>query len=76
MSSTVADCGRFTVFEIAPEMNGCVAAIMSMWPVCEIARSPTATSNTGRCSSLRPGAPTIVFFSAMWALIWSISASE
>ena len=60
MSSTVADSGMFTVFEIAPEMNGCTAAIILMWPMCEIARSPTATSNTGRCSSLRPGAPTIV----------------
>ena len=75
MSSTVADCGRLTVFEIAPEMNGWVAAIMSMWPVWEIARSPTATSKTGRCSSFRPGAPTIVLFSAMWASIWSTSAS-
>ena len=28
--------------------------------MCEIARSPTATSNTGRCSSASPGAPTIV----------------
>ncbi len=33
MSSTVAVCGRLTVFEIAPERNGWVAAIMSMWPV-------------------------------------------
>ena len=52
MSSTVAVCGRLTVFEIAPERNGCAAAIILMWPMCEIARSPTATSNTGRCSSL------------------------
>ncbi len=43
--------GRLTVFEIAPEMNGCTAPIILMWPMCEIARSPTATSNTGRCSS-------------------------
>ncbi len=76
MSAIVADCGRLTVFEIAPEMNGCVAAIMSMWPVWEIARSPTATSKTERCSSFSPGAPTIVFSAAMWALIWSISAAE
>ena len=76
MSATVPLCGRLTVFEIAPEMNGCVAAIMSMWPVWEIARSPTATSKTGRCSSFRPGAPMIVAFSAMWASIWSTSASE
>ena len=65
MSATLADSGRLTVFEIAPEMNGWVAAIMSMWPVCEIARSPTATSNTARCSSFSPGAPMIVAFSAM-----------
>ena len=54
-----------TVFEIAPEMNGWAAAIILMWPMCEIARSPTATSNTGRCSSFRPGAPTIVRCSLM-----------
>ena len=55
MSSTVAVSGRLTVFEIAPEMNGCTAPIILMWPMCEIARSPTATSNTGRCSSARSG---------------------
>ena len=65
MSSTVADSGRLTVFEIAPEMNGCTADIIWMWPMCEMARSPTATSNTGRCSSFRPGAPTIVALSLM-----------
>ena len=65
MSSTVASCGMFTVFEIAPEMNGCTAPIILMWPMCEIARWPTATSNTGRCSSLRPGAPMIVPCSLM-----------
>ena len=52
MSLTVALCGRLTVLEIAPEMNGCTAPIIFRWPMCEIARSPTATSNTGRCSSL------------------------
>ena len=60
MSSTVAVCGMFTVFEIAPLRNGWIAPIILMWPMWEIARSPTATSNTGRCSSARPGAPTIV----------------
>ena len=50
-----APAGRLTVLEIAPEMNGCTAPIILMWPMCEIARSPTATSNTGRCSSARPG---------------------
>jgi len=29
-SSTVASFGRFTVLLIAPEMNGCTAAIMRM----------------------------------------------
>ena len=60
MSATVESAGMFTVFEIAPEMNGCTAAIIWMWPMCEIARSPTATSNTGRCSSRISGAPRIV----------------
>ena len=36
-------------------MNGCTAPIMRMWPMCEIARSPTATSNTSRCSSREAG---------------------
>jgi hypothetical protein len=76
MSSIVAECGMLTVFEIAPDRNGWVAAIMSMWPVCEIARSPTATSNTGRCSCFRPGAPTIVLCSLMWLSIWATSDSE
>jgi len=33
MSSTEAPLGRFTVFEIAPEMNGWVADIMRRWPM-------------------------------------------
>ena len=53
-------------------MNGWTAPIILMWPMCEIARSPTATSNTGRCSAARPGAPTIVPCSLMWASICSI----
>jgi hypothetical protein len=76
MSPTVVVCGMFTVFEIAPEMNGCTAPIILMWPMCEIARSPTATSNTGRCSSARPGAPTIVPASLMCASICLICSSE
>ena len=32
MSSTVALCGRLTVLEIAPEMNGWTAPIILMWP--------------------------------------------
>ncbi len=57
MSSIVAVAGRLTVFEIAPEMNGWVADIMSMWPVCEIERSPTATSNTEQVLVLQAGRP-------------------
>src|SRR3954471_3762417 len=54
MSSTVASCGMLTVLEIAPDRNGWTAPIILMWPMCEIARSPTATSKTGRCSGPRP----------------------
>ena len=32
MSPTVVSCGMFTVFEIAPEMNGCTAPIIFTWP--------------------------------------------
>jgi hypothetical protein len=76
MSSTDAGSGRFTVFDIAPEMNGCTAAIILMWPACEIARSPTATSNTSRCSSRRSGAPMIVPLSLTYASICSTSWLE
>ena len=75
MSSTVVSAGMLTVFEIAPEMNGCAAAIILMWPMCEMARAPTATSNTGRCSSLSAGAPRIVPRSLTYATICSISDS-
>src|SRR3954463_15523885 len=57
MSSTVAVCGMLTVFEIAPERNGWTAPIILMWPMCEIARSPTATSKIGRGSGGGPGRP-------------------
>jgi hypothetical protein len=33
MSSTVASRGTLTVLLIAPEMNGCVAPIIRMWPM-------------------------------------------
>ena len=55
MSSTVASWGMLTVFEIAPEMNGCTAPIIFRWPMCEIARSPTATSNTGEVLLVQSG---------------------
>ena len=76
MSSTLAVWGRFTVLEMAPERKGCTAPIILMWPMCEIARSPTATSNTGRCSAASSGAPRIVPCSLMWASICSICSSE
>ena len=47
ISSAVVSSGRLTVFEIAPEMNGCVAPIIFTWPMYWIARSPTAQSKTG-----------------------------
>ena len=76
MSSTVAVCGKFTVLEIDPLKNGWTAPIILMCPGCEIARSPTATSNTGRCSSTSSGAPMIVPCSFTYASICSICGSE
>jgi len=46
ISAMVADSGRFTVFEIAPERNGCTAAIIRTWPIALMARSPIAQSKT------------------------------
>ncbi len=50
-SSTVAAFGRFTVLLMAPETNGCTAAIMRTCPSGPIVRppgTPKAQSNTGR----------------------------
>jgi hypothetical protein len=44
ISSTVAVSGRLTVLEIAPERNGCTAAIIRTWPIGAMARSPIAQS--------------------------------
>ena len=69
MSSIVASAGMLTVFEIAPERNGCAAAIIKMWACQRIERSPlrgeNAQSNTPRCSGLRSGEPSIVSCSLM-----------
>jgi hypothetical protein len=46
ISSTVAVSGMLTVLEMAPEMNGCTAAIIRTWPIGAIARSPMAQSKT------------------------------
>ena len=47
------------VFEIAPEMNGCTAAIMRTWPMWWMERVPFCgrklQSKTGRCSGFRAG---------------------
>src|SRR3989344_1733932 len=52
ISPAVASAGRFTVFEIAPEMNGWTAAIMRTWPRYCIDRMPfeglNAQSKTGK----------------------------
>ena len=76
MSSTVEVSGMFTVLEIAPERNGWTAPIIVMWPRADTARSPTATSNTGRCSSRSSGAPMIVPCSLTYASICSTCGSE
>ena len=79
ISSTVDSSGRFTVFEIAPEMNGCAAPIIFTWPNQWIVRTPfcgrKAQSNTGRCSSERCGAPSIVPVSSIWATMSAICPS-
>ena len=64
MSSTVASFGMLIVLEMAPEMNGCTAAIISMWlfhgaSACHFPHG-LAQSNTARCSGFRCGAPSIV----------------
>src|SRR5260370_36858109 len=64
MSSTVDSSGMLMVFEIAPERNGCAAAIIFTCPVQLIDLPPPAgaseQSNTGRCSGFRYGAPSTV----------------
>ena len=69
MSSGVVSRGMLTVFEIAPERNGWAAAIIRTWACQAIERLPlrgwNAQSNTGRCSSFRSGAPSIVSCSSM-----------
>ena len=64
MSSTVDSSGMLIVLLIAPERNGCAAAIMRKWPRQAIDRPPpigvSEQSNTGRCSGLSPGAPSIL----------------
>ena len=69
MSAGVVSRGMFTVFEIAPEMNGWAAAIILTCASQAMLRLPSrglnAQSKTGRCWSRRPGAPSIVSFLSM-----------
>ena len=65
------------VFEMAPVMNGCDAAIMRMCPSGMIKRVLSgpqrfAQSNTARCSDLRCGAPSTVCVPQTVRLIVSI----
>ena len=65
------------VLLMAPEMKGCAAAIMRMWPSGAMKRVPRlpqrlAQSNTGRCLSLRCGAPSTVCVPQMRRLSASI----
>ncbi len=63
-SSTATSWDRFTVLEMAPEMNGWTAPIIRMCPIGAMQRVPLlgvrAQSNTARCSSLRWGAPSMI----------------
>ena len=64
MSSTVDSSGMLMVLLMAPERNGCAAAIIFRWPRQAMERPPPAgaseQSKTGRCSGLKPGAPSMV----------------
>src|SRR5437763_16493805 len=67
------------VFEIAPEMKGCAAAIIWMGLSTDSERRPMrphglAQSNTARCSGLRCGAPSNVIAPQRQLLAASISA--
>ena len=80
MSSTVASFGMLIVLLIAPEMNGWAAAIMRMWPPCEMKRLPfrpqrLAQSKTGQCSGLRCGAPSTVIVPQTMSLASSICSA-
>ena len=63
-SSTLASAGMLTVFEMAPERNGCTAAIISMCPDVLMASSPSEQANTSRCPASM-GAPATLWCSAM-----------
>ena len=77
-SSTLASSGMLMVLEMAPEMNGCAAAIMRIWLSTERKRLPLrpqgeAQSNTGKCLGSSPGAPSSVMAPQAYSLADSIS---
>src|ERR1700739_3794187 len=78
ISSIVDSSGILMVLEIAPERNGCVAAIIFTCPVQLIDLPPPAgaseQSNTGRCSALKVGAPSTVPRLSMWETISLLSS--
>ena len=80
-SSIVAAFGMLIVFEIAPVMKGCAAAIMRIWPSVEIERVPVRPHGLGavehrQCSGGGCGAPSSVIAPQTWMLAASISARE
>jgi hypothetical protein len=72
--------GTLHVLEIAPERNGCTADIIRKWPRKWMLRPPCggakAQSKTGKCSSSRPGAPSIVSWASMWSITPRIVGSS
>ena len=70
------------VLEIAPEMNGCAAAIMRIWlstdriALADRARTGWRNRRPARCSFFRWGAPSSVIAPQTWTLAASISAFE
>ena len=58
-SPAVDDAGMFTVFEMAPDRNGCTAAIILMCPEALMALSPSEQANTSRCSGLSDAPSTV-----------------
>ena len=70
-SSTVASEGMLTVLEMAPDRNGCTAAIMATWPELVIGLSPSEQANTSACSGASDE-PSMLWCSTMWAVICSV----
>ena len=80
ISSGVASLGMLTVLEMAPERNGCTAAIILMWPMYWMDRLPSlggnAQSKIARCSSFRCGAPSIISLASMYLMMSSTCPPE